>query len=358
MVDFTNPESIKEYILSTMRMKASQWETRTLTPEDIDETPQLPARDMIEELFGAPLFKVIMEAGLLPWYFDKDFSTMQFSGPEETKQYILSALQQKAAEEAAQKFWPREIENDPRFPSVKEIQKLFGVNLLDNVLRMAGLLPIHPNKDELIAALKAFHEKHGKPPTIRDAEMELLPYSRNIYQGRFGSWNAGLKAAGLPIIEAMGGRNASIGDWSGTSNQEIIDYFRKKYGESGYLPSTATYIAEYKSGKHKYPLELIKKRIGTWRELAKQTKLKLLSDAPPSITKQEVLEYFQKRYGATRRLPTLIEYERSNPKYPYRVINNLFGGFIGLAKRLDYQIARPEYTERCIKRKDRNVLFD
>ncbi|MGB8647994.1 MAG: HNH endonuclease [Anaerolineae bacterium] len=76
------------------------------------------------------------------------------------------------------------------------------------------------SNDELLEKLREFHRTYGRSPSVRD-----FPGGSTI-EKHFGSWNAALKAANLPLNK--------VGKFS---DQDLLDKLRVFYQEHGRAPT-------------------------------------------------------------------------------------------------------------------------
>ena len=67
---------------------------------------------------------------------------------------------------------------------------------------MATNGPVEPGMEisqaDLVAELNRLYRHLGEPPTMREMDFQGR-YASSTYQYRFASWNAALRAAGIPI---------------------------------------------------------------------------------------------------------------------------------------------------------------
>jgi hypothetical protein len=94
--------------------------------------------------------------------------------------------------------WQREL---PRLPPAGAVKVVFGS--MGAMLEAAGL-PVYNHRwtrEEIVAAIRAFHAEHGRPP--RKQEWEAGSPSASMVLRTFGSFSAGVRAAGFePIRES------------------------------------------------------------------------------------------------------------------------------------------------------------
>lgn len=110
---------------------------------------------------------------------------------------LLKMLQQKAEKDGRTPM-QKDISTDPDMPSVSLYKKRFGC--YNTALKLAGLSPnVGKPDEELLTMLKQKAEKDGKTPTCKDVNSDPDMPSVTAYKKRFGSYNAALKLAGLPV---------------------------------------------------------------------------------------------------------------------------------------------------------------
>jgi len=97
-----------------------------------------------------------------------------------------------------------DIDSHAGLPDSKSVRRHFAS--WHDALNAAGLTPHAPpartwDHASIIAALQDFDAEHGHPPRRRDFDRHQGRYPHGGVVARyFGSWNAGLHAAGLPIL--------------------------------------------------------------------------------------------------------------------------------------------------------------
>ena len=132
--------------------------------------------------------------------------------------------------------------------------------------------------DELLARLREFYQRHGRSPTIRD-----FPGGSTI-EKRFGSWNAALQMAGLPINKQ--GR---------FSNEELLDKLRLFHQQHGRPPT----LQEFPSGS------TIEQRFGSWNSALEAAGLPV--NKPDKIPDEILLDRLRAFYNEQSRSPTYAE---------------------------------------------------
>lgn len=200
-----------------------------------------------------------------------DFVPQTYPKTETFRERSIRLLQEKSARDGTRKLSQRSIATDPLCPHTKLLAACFGS--VEEAVRAAGLYPARANKKDAIRSLREFYEEMGRSPRTIEA-FPLLPYSRNTYERLFGSWNAALKAAGLPIIEANGGKEKATID--GEAIAEAVDMIRQLYGATGFLPPTSEHNRQHPECNSGYFIRLV----GKWSRLAELSGLKLQSNQP------------------------------------------------------------------------------
>ncbi len=188
---------------------------------------------------------------------------------ETFRERAIRLLQEKAAREQTRKLSCSSVINDPLCPHAHLLKACFGS--VENAIRAAGLYPTRPNKDDAIRSLREFYNEYQRSPRTAEASTGMLVYGRGVYERLFGSWNAALKAAGLPVTEPVGGREKTVTD--SKSVAEAIVIIRELYGESGILPTTD----EHNRRHPEYSATFFIRRVGKWSRLAELSGLRLQS---------------------------------------------------------------------------------
>lgn len=131
-----------------------------------------------------------------------------------TRERIIAALQEDAERRGHS---PRRLEwrrSDPqgRHPGEKVVFGVFGT--WRAALEAAGLTPAPRasvwSRDSIIAAFHRFEREHGRQPSATDWSRASLHYpSTTTVQDHFGSWSAGVRAAGFqPLAQGRPRRHA------------------------------------------------------------------------------------------------------------------------------------------------------
>ena len=146
--------------------------------------------------------------------------------------------------------------------------------------------------EELLEKLRNFYRVHGRPPAIRD-----FPGGSTI-EKRFGSWNAALQLAGLPVNKQ--GR---------FTDEELLDKLRLFYQHHGRPPT----LQEFPGGA------TIEQRFGSWNEALRAAGLPV--NKPNKIPDEVLLDRLRAFYQEHGRSPTYVEIPGAT------TILNRFGGW-------------------------------
>lgn len=123
-----------------------------------------------------------------------------------------------------------------------------------NALREAGYRPhwLRPTREELLEELKRLAEKIGRSPRVQDVDKKS-EYSSSAYYAEFGSWNNGLRGAGLTP-----NRPSKISDENLMSEIDRL--------AEGDEPPTYTEMDCH--GKH--PMSAYRRAFGTWTNAVRE----------------------------------------------------------------------------------------
>ncbi len=186
---------------------------------------------------------------------------------ETFRERAIRLLQEKAAREHTRKLSCGSVTNDPLCPHTHLLKACFGS--VENAIRAAGLYPTRPNADDAIRSLREFYDNYHRSPRSAETSTDMLVYSRGVYERLFGSWNAALKAADLPITDPVGGREKTVTD--SESIAEAIVIIREFYGESGILPTADEHNRRHPECSANFFI----RRVGKWSRLAELSDLQL-----------------------------------------------------------------------------------
>lgn len=106
-----------------------------------------------------------------------------------------------------------------------------------------------------VEVLQAFHARHGRSPMMRefaDARRGTLPHPSTISR-LFGSWSAGLAAAGLPLNRTV---TSNPRRWT---DEQILEAIREA-ALAGDVTSTP-----FRLGQRRPWIGTIERRFGSWR---------------------------------------------------------------------------------------------
>lgn len=153
-----------------------------------------------------------------------DCARGETNAPSRTREQVSAAMREWAAEAGrppTKADWragprnrpPNRWEREwPRWPSAG--QALVHFESWEELLRAVGLKPhrrFRWSGQEIVAALRRFAEREGRPPTEGDWETNGADHpGRVTVRNHFGSWRAGLVAAGLPCEREQWDREAIL----------------------------------------------------------------------------------------------------------------------------------------------------
>ena len=142
--------------------------------------------------------------------------------------------------------WRREF---PRWPPASAARIVFGST--NAMLEAAGFAPYNHRwtRGEIIAAIRAFHDSHGRPP--RKVEWESASPSASIVLRTFGSFSAGIRAAGF----------RPHGDAHRWGTDRMLASMHAFRAEHGRFPRGADWP---RSGPGHPAAATVYKRFGTW----------------------------------------------------------------------------------------------
>jgi len=144
---------------------------------------------------------------------------------------------------------------------------------IGGVCKIAGIQVGKPGarkmyrREQLIQFLKLFFKNHGRTPSRSDCRRGILPSTTMFYR-EFGSWNAALRLAGLPL------NYLGIRFWGKRKLIHSLNAFKKEYG---HFPS----IAEWSSWHTRIgapSIRVFNRCFGRWSaaiEFAKRREIKL-----------------------------------------------------------------------------------
>lgn len=148
------------------------------------------------------------------------------------------------------KRWEAEF---PDWPPSLVSKVVFGG--WNQMLEAAGIQanPPYWAPEEILAALRAYAQEFGKSPAKRDLAQPLTGYpSVRTVQSQFGSFTAGVRAAGLEPRERKG--------WT---REKIIEAMREFKRETGRWPKST----DWKAACEDWPSTgTVARFFGSWRE--------------------------------------------------------------------------------------------
>lgn len=251
-------EELLEFLRKYEREKGKEPTTR-----DFDNNPKYPCSSIYFRYFGSwnnALQKVGLEA-------------KTGSGQIYTDKELLEFLRRFHRENGRS---PREgdLYNNPRYPGPKTYQRRF--DSWNNALKMAGLqisMFTDCTNEELLELLRRYDTENGRPPRVEDFIGDYPSFT--MYKNRFGSWNNALKMAGL-----------QVNVFTNCTNEDLLEYLVKFYGEKLRPPTIQDFI-----GSYKYPsFKIYQNRFGSW-----QKALRLVGLDVDSMVRKGVVETEQQK---------------------------------------------------------------
>lgn len=113
----------------------------------------------------------------------------------------------------------------------------------------------------ILQALQAWNEKYGSPPKAPQWRKATLTHPSNVTVADwFGSWNEGLRAAGLPFKPRF----------SGWTEETIVAACRAWYLQHGRKPRQREWGATTDLQPH---YKIVTKRFGTWSAMIRASRL-------------------------------------------------------------------------------------
>ena len=94
----------------------------------------------------------------------------------------------------------RSLRDYKQLPQMDEIKELFGS--YENFLKAAGLPPLHPEREDLIEAVRRGKKYLGRVPTTADVGLGLLTYSMSAFRREFANWPEALEVADCVRVPA------------------------------------------------------------------------------------------------------------------------------------------------------------
>jgi hypothetical protein len=193
-----------------------------------------------------------------------------------TRARVIAALQGDADRRGQP---PRQADWSSRSaerPSTKTVLAIFGGSW-NRALEAAGL-PLRYERgwtrERVIEALRADARARGRPP--RSADWFHAAPGRptvGIVRNHFGSWNAGLQAAGLEL-------NHEVDKWTRAT---VLDALRRLEGQLGRPPSSREL---YRSPGPGYPTAtIVSRKLGSWAEACRALGWPEAASAVPSGAK-------------------------------------------------------------------------
>jgi hypothetical protein len=214
-----------------------------------------------------------------------------------------------SGERAAAK-WQRERD---RWPSAQLVRSRFGS--WDAALRAAGYRGRWRGHtpDELIAALRREANRLGRPPTQREwaTASPHRPNASSVVRA-FGSWAAGLRAAGL--------EPPPMRRWS---DGEIVEALRAWTARHGTPPLSS----DWQHAAPDHPTAaLAQRRLGSWRAALEAAGV---ASARVAWTRERVLEAIDAHIDRNGRLPLSSQWRRPDRDEipPTHVVINRFGSW-------------------------------
>ncbi|MDQ2894089.1 MAG: sigma-70 region 4 domain-containing protein [Actinomycetota bacterium] len=190
--------------------------------------------------------------------------------------------------------WEREC---PRWPPANQVIRRFGS--WNAGLQAAGFDRPRPpavSDEQILEALRAYHRQHAISPTTSEWQRLGLAPNTITISGRFGSWNAALTAAGLAPRRVR----------TGWSDQEILDGLQRFAADHGRPPRSTDRVGSLSE----YPSPaLAVTRFGSWS--AALGKAGLEPGNRPPVTDREIVRVLRGYQREHRRSPTTTAWKRA-----------------------------------------------
>jgi hypothetical protein len=183
---------------------------------------------------------------------------------------------------------------------------------------------------EVIAALCADAESRGRSPRRSDwtGRPRTEPGVRAV-MGHFGSWNAGLRAAGLKVTH-------ETGEWT---REAVIAALRADASARGRAPRRE----DWRPATSARPQAgIVENRFGSWTAGLRAAGLEVSHD-PRRWTREAVLAALRRRERELGRPPTSSELERPpGPDYPSTaIVRRRFGSWTSACRELGWEVQTP-----------------
>jgi hypothetical protein len=219
--------------------------------------------------------------------------------------------------------WAREY---PRWPSTGVVNGLFGSW---NAAMAAAGLPVTPfgyTDEQVIDALRADARRLGRTPTIKDWSVRdvSVPGSGAVIR-HFGSWNAGLRAAELPLTH-------EVGVWT---RERVLVALRRDAARRGRSPVRGDWS---KAARSRPSASTVAALFGSWNAALRAAGL------DPNVerdkwTKPTVLEALRRLERKLGRQPTSSDLQRPPVGYPNTaVIKRKFGSWGAACRELGWHV--------------------
>lgn len=190
--------------------------------------------------------------------------------------------------------WEREC---PRWPPASQVIDRFGS--WNAGLQAAGFDRPRPpvvGDEQIIAALRTYDRERGCSPSSQQWRTQALSPSVATIEGRFGSWSAALAAAGLPPRRVRR-------EWS---DRDILDGLRRFAADHGRPPRTTDRVGLLST----YPSPALAiSRFGSWS--AALTEAGLQPGNPPPASDRDVARALRAYRREYHRSPTTTAWRRA-----------------------------------------------
>jgi len=213
--------------------------------------------------------------------------------------------------------WAREY---PRWPSTAVVNSRFGSW---NAAMAAAGVPVTPygySDEEVIDALRADARRLGRTPRREDwrGRDPSVP-GVGAVTAHFGSWNAGLRAAGLEVTH-------EVGVWT---RERVVAVLRRDAGRRGRTPVRGDW---FKATRSRPNAGTVEKLFGSWNAGLRAAGLEPKAQ-PGRWTNPSVLEALRRFECELGRQPTSGDLERPPAGYPNKAVISRKLGSWGAACR-------------------------